>query len=143
MSLIHGSHGLIYFVHQFAPKFVEAALLDDPEMLAAVTSLNKQIISLAPVLNSPTIMNGAQVQTNDSTVPVDVMIKQYHGATYLFAVAMRGASSKATFTLPGRFGAGAVKVLDENRMITAQNGIFSDTFAPWDVHLYKIDVAAP
>ena len=34
MSLIHGSRGLIFFVHQFKPTFNETALLDDPEMLA-------------------------------------------------------------------------------------------------------------
>ena len=54
MALIHGSRGLIYFVHQFKPKFNEHALLDDPEMLAAVTAINRQIRDLAPVLNSPT-----------------------------------------------------------------------------------------
>jgi hypothetical protein len=48
MSLIHGSQGLIYFVHQFEPKFREAALLDDAEMLEAVTRLNHQITELAP-----------------------------------------------------------------------------------------------
>jgi hypothetical protein len=36
MALIHGSQGLIYFVHQFQPVFREAALFDDPEMLDAV-----------------------------------------------------------------------------------------------------------
>ncbi|MGH7969149.1 MAG: hypothetical protein ACREIC_10530, partial [Limisphaerales bacterium] len=51
MSLIQGSRGLIYFVHQFKPNFREAALLDDPEMLAGVTALNRQITRLAPVLN--------------------------------------------------------------------------------------------
>src|SRR5262249_12827384 len=30
-AIIHGSRGLIYFVHQFEPKFDEHALLDDPE----------------------------------------------------------------------------------------------------------------
>src|SRR4029453_10684534 len=40
MSLIRGSRGLIYFVHQFKPNFREAALLDDPEMLAGVTAIN-------------------------------------------------------------------------------------------------------
>src|ERR1041385_6937025 len=50
MSLIHGSRGLIYFVHEFEPKFNEAALLDDPEMLAAVTRINQQIHALAAVL---------------------------------------------------------------------------------------------
>ena len=32
MSLIHGSRGLIYFVHQFQPVFREAALLADAEI---------------------------------------------------------------------------------------------------------------
>ena len=36
MSLIHGSRGFIYFVHQFKPTFREPALLDDPEMLCAI-----------------------------------------------------------------------------------------------------------
>ena len=36
MSLIHGSRGLIYFVHQFKPKFIEAGLLADEEMATAV-----------------------------------------------------------------------------------------------------------
>ena len=40
MALIHGSRGLIYFVHQFEPRFIEAALLEDPQMLTAVTALN-------------------------------------------------------------------------------------------------------
>ena len=39
MALIHGAKGLVYFVHQFKPRFKEAALLDDPPMLAAVTAL--------------------------------------------------------------------------------------------------------
>ena len=33
MSLIHGSTGLICFVHEFKPKFNEHALLDDAPML--------------------------------------------------------------------------------------------------------------
>ena len=52
MALIRGARGLIYFVHQFKPTFQEAALLEDPEMLSAVTAINQQIHQLAPVLNS-------------------------------------------------------------------------------------------
>ena len=43
MSLIHGSRGLIYFVHQFEPRFKEASLLDDAELLPGVTAINRQI----------------------------------------------------------------------------------------------------
>jgi len=53
MSLIHGSMGLIYFVHEWKPAFNESALLSDPEMLAAVTNINAQIHELATVLNTP------------------------------------------------------------------------------------------
>jgi hypothetical protein len=137
MAIIHGSMGLIYFVHEFTP-FKEAALLDNPEMLAAVTALNKQITSLAPVLNSPTVAHGAQVQTDDPKAPVDIMVKSYQGSTYLFATEMRDAKANATFTVPGLKLGSTVTVLDENRTIDVKDTTFSDTFGPWDVHIYQI-----
>jgi motility quorum-sensing regulator/GCU-specific mRNA interferase toxin len=33
---------LIYFVHQFVPRFNEHALLDDPEMLAVIAGLTRR-----------------------------------------------------------------------------------------------------
>lgn len=138
MSLIHGSHGLIYFVHQFKPKFHEAALLDDPEMLATVTRLNQQITQLAPVLNSPTIQNIVAVRSENPDVPVATMVKRFGGATYLFAAGMRGGATKAAFTLAGAEGNNPVQVLGENRTLTARNGSFSDHFDSWAVHLYQL-----
>jgi len=138
MSLIHGSRGLIYFVHQFKPKSNPAALLDDPEMLAAVTRLNQQITRLAPVLNSPAIHTAAMVQSENANVPVATMIKYSDGAMYLFAVGMRDGATKVTFTLTGVEGNSLVEVLDENRTLTATNGSFSDHFDPWAVHLYRL-----
>jgi hypothetical protein len=137
MSLIHGSRGLIYFVHQFKPTFNEHALLDDPPMLASVTATNRRIRELAPVLNSPTVTGAAAVTTTDARVPVDVMVKRHGGATYLFAVGMRNAPTRARFTLPGTRG--KVTILDENRTLEIKNGIFEDDFAPYAVHLYRID----
>ena len=141
MSLIHGSRGLIYFAHQFKPKFIEAALLADSEMLAAVTALNRQITELAPVLNSPTLQNAATVQSTNPAVPVALMVKQHAGTTYLFAVAMREGTTTAKFTLPGAAGTQQWEVLGENRTIAGQDGSFQDRFGPWDVHLYRLPVA--
>lgn len=45
MSLILGSRGLIYFVHQFEPTFKEASLLADTELLEAVTSIIRRVIA--------------------------------------------------------------------------------------------------
>src|SRR5436190_16817984 len=82
MSLIHGSRGLIYFVHQFKPQFHEAALLEDPEMLAAITAINQQIRELAPVLNSSAIADGASVTSSEKDVPVAWMMKRRDNTRY-------------------------------------------------------------
>jgi hypothetical protein len=138
MSLIHGSRGVIYFVHQFKPKSVNAALLDDPEMLAAVTRINQQIAQLAPVLNRPSLRGAVTVQSKNPDVPVAVMAKQSGEATYVFAVGMRAGATEAAFTLTGTQGDFTAEVLGENRTFTATNGSFSDHFDPWAVHLYKL-----
>jgi hypothetical protein len=35
-------------------------------------------------------------------------------------------------------GRARAEVIDEGRTLGVSDGVFSDTFQPWDVHLYKI-----
>ena len=141
MSIIHGSRGLIYFIHQFKPVFREAALLDDPEMLQAITTLNRQITDLAPVINSPTIPNAMTVTTTPENVPIATMLKRYGDATYLFAVGMRNKKVSASFQIHEVTGQHKLNVIDEDRNLTTHDGTFEDSFNPWDVHLYRLDHA--
>jgi len=138
MALIHGSRGLIYFVHQFQPWFNEHALLDDPEMLAAVTSINNQIKELASVLNSPTVTDIATVRSSDADVPIDLMVKRRPEATYVFAVGMRNRPARASFMLRGLPAVAKAHGLGEDRAITISDGRFADDFAAHGVHIYKI-----
>ena len=138
MSLIHGSMGLIYFVHEWQPKFDEAALLHDPEMLRAVTAINREITELAPVLNSATVGDAVKLSSSDPQVPVAAMLKRHEGASYLFAVAMRSEDTTATFTLKGVDGGKKVEVLGEDRSLTTRGGAFSDAFQAWAVHCYRL-----
>ncbi len=138
MSIVHGSMGIGYFVHQFTP-FDEHALLDDPTMKAAVAAINQQIRELAPVLNTPPIMNAGTVTSSDGNVPVGMLIKRLGKATYLFAVGMRGSPTKATFSGLTHLAAGAaVEVIGENRTIALSGNSFQDDFSAWGAHLYKI-----
>lgn len=140
MSIIHGSRGITYFCHKFAPTFDETGLLDEPEMKAAVAALNAQIAGLASVLNSPPQTCEVDVQTSDSISQVDVTVREQNGATYLFAACMRNAGTTATFTLPNSLtprGASGT-VLDENRSVGISGGSFKDDFDPYAIHLYKI-----
>jgi hypothetical protein len=137
MSLIHGSRGLIYFVHQFKPNFIEASLLKDDELLKGVTAINKQVLELAPVLNSATVKDGAMVTSSVADAPVAVMVKRHGGATYVFAVAMRDQAVKGSFSVKELRGAKA-EVLGEGRIISVTGGKFDDDFKPYEAHLYMI-----
>ena len=138
MSLIHGSMGLIYFVHEWKPKFNEHALLDDPEMLTAVTAINRQIHTLAPVLNSPTVQKGVEVVLSSPEAPVAAVVKQYGGAIYLFAVGMRDERTRASFSVPGLPAEATAEALGEGRTLDVRGGRFEDEFQAYEVHLYKV-----
>ena len=139
MSLIHGSRGLIYFVHQFEPNFKEASLLDDAELLPGVTAINRQIQKLAPVLNSPTVDGVVKIASSAPTVPIAAMCKQHDGATYVFAVCMRNEPARATVELLNSKSSTEVQVLGEHRSIPLRDGRFEDDFTPYAVHLYCVE----
>ena len=113
-------------------------MLDDAEMLEAVTALNAQITRLAPVLNSPPAENAATVTSSEPQTPVAITVRRHQGKLYLFAVGMRGSATSATFTLKGFDGRKTVEAIDEGRTLTALDGRFQDHFDPWQVHLYRI-----
>jgi hypothetical protein len=153
MSLIYGSHGLIYFVHEFKPYFKEAAVLEDPVLLAAITSINRQIRELAPVLNSPDLADvtvvvapspSASAQSQSaiarSAGPVIAWThKKHDGRDYLFTVNMSEDPARASFSLAGATGNRAVEVLGEARKLSLRGRLFSDEFKPYEVHLYSVD----
>jgi hypothetical protein len=138
MALVHGCRGLLYFVHQFKPRFAEAALLEDAEMLAAVTALNRQIQELAPVLNRPTVPDGVLVTSSSPHTPVHAVVKRTEAGAWLFAVAMYREETTAEFRVAGLTGEGTATVLGEDREITMRGGCFSDRFAGYGVHLYRL-----
>lgn len=138
MSIINGSTGILYFVHRIDP-FLEYALLEDsPDMLAMVTAVNKQIQSLAPVLNSPSVIGGVTATSSNEAVPVDFMVKNADGWLYVFAAAMRDGTTRATFKAFNIPDAATVEVIGEERTIDAKNGVFEDDFGSYGVHLYRV-----
>lgn len=137
MSIIHGSMGIIYFVHEWAPVSDTRRLLHDPEILEAVSSVNAEIHSLAPVINSPTYYFNAEVETSKPEIPVDVMVKRVGNDVYLFACSMRNGTTDASFLVSGLGEKAQGAVIGENRTVAIENGAFTDTFEPWDVHIYK------
>ncbi|MCI0459364.1 MAG: hypothetical protein L0Z62_20635 [Gemmataceae bacterium] len=80
------------------------------------------------------------MRTSSADVPVEALVKRHGGAVYVLAVGMRDGTATATFTLSGLPGQAKAEVLDEGRTLDVRDGVFRDTFRPWDVHLYRIQV---
>lgn len=137
MALIQGARGIIYFAHEFKPKFIEAGFLAHPEIVEAVKSINAEVKSLAPVLNAPALSGFVEIAQAKDAAPVAFVVKRHAGALYVFAVNMRETETKATFTLKDAAGANA-EVLGEKRSVPIAEKAFADEFKGYAVHLYKI-----
>ena len=138
MGLVAGSRGIIWFVHEWKPRFSERRVLEDPEMLEAFTNLNHEIAGFAEVLNAPTVPSAVRVTTVPADVPVGSMLKRRGATTHLFAVNMRPTPVRAAFELADVRGAHA-RVHGESRTIPIVSRRFEDAFDPYAVHIYVID----
>jgi hypothetical protein len=134
MSIVHGSQGIGYFVHQFTPTEDDHALLDDPTMKAAVGAIDQQIHDLAPALNTPPITNAVTVAASST---VDTLVVRQGGELYVLAVSMTSTPTTATFTLTHDTFASAT-VLGESRQLTVTQNAFQDSFDAYAVHLYSL-----
>lgn len=137
MSLIHGSRGIIYFVHQFKPRFVEAGLLANDEMKKGIAEINRQLTDLAPVINSGAVQDVASIHSSNEQAPLALTVRRHAGSVYLLTVSMRNIETKGTIVLKG-IKSGRIEVIGENRVLELDEGRFADTFAGYEVHLYRI-----
>jgi hypothetical protein len=142
LALIHGANGITYFLDSWNPSFREDAIFESTAMVSAVTALNAQIKSLAPLLNSADIPGLVSVMSANAAAPIDVMVKTNGTKLYVFAAVSRAGTTMGTFSIAGMTGNATATVLGENRNVAVTAGQFSDAFAANDVHLYVVDLSA-
>jgi hypothetical protein len=66
------------------------------------------------------------------------LLKRHGGNTYLFAAGARpGGNTTASFRFRG-CGDLTAEVLDESRTIPVRGGVMEDSFADYQVHIYKL-----
>jgi hypothetical protein len=135
MSLIHGAAGIQYFCHRMEP-LNETDCLDDADTAAVLQRINREIIELAPVLNTQSY--ALSPSSSNAAVPVRAVLKQVGTERYVFAAGMADGATTATFALNGIDASIDVEVIGENRSIVASEGEFEDEFEAYAVHLYRI-----
>jgi hypothetical protein len=136
--LIKGARGIVYFQHDFDGTCLTHHALRETlsacygAKINAVTSVDQQIKSLAPVLNAPFVNGGRTV-----TGPVEHMVKLSGGNLYVFAAGR--SAGNMNFSMPC-VGNATATVIGESRTIPISSGSFTDSFADGNaVHIYRID----
>ncbi|HEY1696129.1 MAG TPA: hypothetical protein VGG39_28375 [Polyangiaceae bacterium] len=141
LSLIHGANGIAYFVDTWNPSFREDGIFADATMVSAVTALNAQIQSLAPVLESGNVPSLVTVTSSSSTTTIDSMVKAKGTTLYVFAAVSKAGTATGSFAIAGMTGNATATVLGENRTIPVAKGAFTDSFAASDAHVYTVDLS--
>jgi len=136
-SLIAGARGIIYFNHSFGGPYFSQHLLREPsysDMRAAVRDTNTQITQLAPVLNSPFVLDFVSCDAG-----IRWMAKYYDGRYYIFSGNADNETREVTCSVAGPPN-GVAKVIGEGRSIEIVNGTFADKFEGGNaIHIYQID----
>ncbi len=145
-AIIHGGQGLIWYTYGKkafkGEKGGSYGANSTPERWQIMSELTKEFQQLTPVLVSrtpdvqpptPLVVSGP-MQDYYGRPAVSCLLKKYKGKSYLIAVNAAFRSVTVQFTLPGMKQG---KVLFENRSVTAKNGVLTDKFNPYDVHVYE------
>ena len=150
-AIANEARGIAYFDHNgnytgnptdpntgSAPDEDSPALINaEPALRTYVTTLNNQVLTLAPVLNTQSYV------FNFGATGIKTMLKAKDGFAYIFAsVDIAGTTGSKTFTVTGSGITGTnVEVVDEARSLTISGGSFSDTFAQeYSHHIYKVAI---
>jgi hypothetical protein len=156
-AIVNGAMGILYFQHNgfygapgstnpgdypvidpntgILPDDDTMSLVDcEAALRTYVTTLNAQVASLAPVLNTQSYV------WDFSASGIETMLKAYGGNAYIFtSKSVLGTTGSKTFTLPSGITGTTVTVVDEARTINVSGGQFTDTFAnEYSQHIYRI-----
>jgi hypothetical protein len=142
-AILHGAKGIIYF-----PQRVGATVfLHDntpADVAAEITTQDALIKSLGGVLNSGNDATNNLVGFNNADL--EGTWREYNGRKYLFVLNM--SSQKLTdvaFTtdgLAGLTGLAPLQVFNELRTEQLAGGSITDSFLPYQLHVYSTDLTA-
>jgi len=131
LALVHGAKGIIYWAHTASKYYIR----DYPDHWAYMKKLAGEMHDLTPVLLTPDSQVMPGLEPKDA--PVDIMVKQLGGETYVFAVNHDTKACAVKLSLPGMTASVPVEVLFEKRSVAAENGAWQDDSTPLEVHVYK------
>lgn len=132
-SVIHGARGVVYFPESFNPAFKFDNTPNDVAAEMPKVAAKLQSIA-APLLSDiDPVTRGLQVDG-----PLEGTWRIYNGQTYYVVLNFSEQTVTKNITLQGVDPASPVTVNGESRTLTLSNSTLTDTFAPFEVHVYQV-----
>jgi len=140
LAIVHGARGVLYYCYRGS----QYDIMDSPEHWTGLKRLVGELHELTSVLVSVDSeekldmrVTGPLGRTDaDEMPPVHYLLKEQGETRTLIAV--NPADRAVNVTFRGLTAAHlSLNVLFENRTVAARNGMFSDRFAPYAVHIYQ------
>ncbi len=148
--IISGATGVVYFCHDFSPdadpdpsvstNLGKFAFFRENGIAEAARLANASVQAYSAVLLTPDVPGTSAV--SDGAVEIRTLSKQFGGRTFIFAMGhgnaeyRDGQAVNAAITVAGG-GTRVVSVMSEDRTVTMSNGVISDHFEPYELHIYS------
>lgn len=131
-----GADGIIYFAHEFAPKFVEAGLLAHDDVRTGVAILNAEVASMAEVLNSAQLPKAVTVTSKPEHV-VAVRAQRHRGKLYLFVASLTDEASTVDLKIHGQ-SSGVAESLDTTAKARLKAGSLAVELGPYGIARFRV-----
>jgi len=132
-AIVHGANGILYWGWGYTPQPSE--FMDNLYRVTSELSNMQNILSAKT--SSMDIKKIYHELGNSVDAGVETILKKTDGEYYLIAV--NSDKNIVKVTLEGLQNYSNVTVLTEDRNLSIENGNLTDTFEPFDVHIYKLN----
>ncbi len=132
-AIVHGANGILYWGRAYTPP--GTPFLSD---LARVT---RELASLQAILTERDEEINFHITYHETGHSVDAgveMILKKHGKLY-YLITVNSDKNPLRVTLNGMEEFRRARVLTENRSLTIRDGALTDTYKPFDVHIYELE----
>ncbi|MBP5639969.1 MAG: hypothetical protein J6X55_10855 [Victivallales bacterium] len=145
-SIIHGATGITWYTyggyHDPKKNTTNYGMTSTPERWRVITTITRQLRELEPVLvertpadqPKPVVISGAKLDAYGNP-SITCLLKRHEGETYILAVNSTLDTVEAGIPVPAVNGG---TVMFEDRAASITDGVLTDTFKPYDVHIFKL-----
>jgi len=131
-AIINGATGILYWGTAYTPQ--PSPFWNDLKVVV------RELADFQTVLSAPsehlTIQKEYREMGHSLDRGVEILAKKVESSTYL--ITANADKNPVKVTLKGLQAFRSVKVLRENREMSIRHGTFTETYKPFDVHIYRL-----